>query len=30
VKDRKLDLVEIDATGELDEITERAMKGLAA
>jgi adenylate kinase len=30
VKDRKLDLVEIDATGELDQITERAMKGLAA
>ena len=30
VKDRKLDLVEIDAAGDLDEITERAMKGLAA
>jgi adenylate kinase len=29
VKDRDLDLVEIDATGDLDEITERAMKGLA-
>jgi adenylate kinase len=28
VKDKKMDLVEIDATGDLDEITERAMKGL--
>jgi adenylate kinase len=30
VKDRKMNLVEIDATGELDEITDRAMKALAA
>jgi adenylate kinase family enzyme len=30
VKDRETDLVEIDATGDLDVITERAMKGLAA
>ena len=28
VKDRKMNLVEIDATGDLDEITERAMKAL--
>ncbi|HEX6573672.1 MAG TPA: adenylate kinase [Gemmatimonadaceae bacterium] len=28
VKDNKMDLVEIDAKGDLDEITERAMKGL--
>ena len=28
VKDNKMDLVEIDATGDLDEITDRAMKGL--
>ena len=28
VKDNKMDLVEIDANGDLDEITERAMKGL--
>jgi adenylate kinase len=28
VKDRKMRLVEIDATGDLDEITERAMKAL--
>ena len=28
VKDRKMDLVKIDATGDLDEITERAMKAL--
>ena len=30
VKDKKMDLVEIDASGDLDEITERAMKGLEA
>jgi adenylate kinase len=30
VKDKKMDLVEIDATGDLDEITERAMKALAS
>ncbi len=28
VKDKKMELVEIDATGDLDEITERAMKAL--
>ena len=28
VKDKKMDLVEIDATGDLEEITQRAMKGL--
>jgi adenylate kinase len=28
VKDNKMDLVEIDATGDLDAITDRAMKGL--
>jgi adenylate kinase len=28
VKDKKMNLVEIDATGDLDEITERAMKAL--
>jgi adenylate kinase len=28
VKDNKMDLVEIDANGDLDEITDRAMKGL--
>jgi hypothetical protein len=28
VKERKMELVKIDATGDLDEITERAMKAL--